>query len=194
MGNQVARTPDHATRFVVMGVSGCGKSEIGRRLADRLGCAYAEGDEYHPPANIAKMAAGTPLDDTDRQGWLELLQAKIREAADHNEGLVLSCSALKRRYRDLLRSGDPLLTFIHLDGNRRLIASRMHARPGHFMPLSLLDGQLLDLEPLEADERGVRIDISQEPDTLIEEILQQLAVSSSFEKFGLVTPARPTVT
>src|SRR5713101_816943 len=111
-------------RWVVMGVSGCGKSEIGRRLALRLGVAYVEGDDDHPAHNVAKMATGIPLDDDDRHAWLLLLRARIAKARDSGEGLVLSCSALKRRYRDLLCGDDPTLIFVHLDGDRQLIASR----------------------------------------------------------------------
>lgn len=159
-------------RWVVMGVSGCGKSEIGRRLADALGIAYAEGDDDHPPANVAKMAAGTPLTDIDRGDWLLLLQSRIAAAAAQHTGLVLSCSALKRRYRDLLRAGDPGLVFVHLHGDRSLIAQRMHARPGHFMPPALLESQLRDLEPLQADEAGIVLDIADTPEQLIEQVMQ----------------------
>lgn len=169
--NQVVQS----TRCVVMGVSGCGKSEIGRRLAQRLGFAYVEGDDHHTAGNIAKMAAGIPLDDNDRHAWLLILQSRIRSAKERDEGLVLSCSSLKRRYRDLLRLGDPSLVFIHLDGDRELIASRMQARPGHFMPLALLESQFRDLEPLAADERGIRIDTEAEPEKLVDQIVAQYA-------------------
>jgi gluconokinase len=159
-------------RWVVMGVSGCGKSEIGQRLADALGIAYAEGDDDHPPANVAKMAAGTPLTDLDRRDWLLLLQSRIAAAAAANQGLVLSCSSLKRRYRDLLRAGDPALVFVHLHGDHALIARRMHERPGHFMPPALLESQLRDLEPLQADEAGIVLDIADTPEQLIEQVMQ----------------------
>jgi gluconokinase len=160
-------------RWVVMGVSGCGKSEIGRQLAARLAIPYAEGDDYHTPANVAKMAAGTPLTDADRHDWLLTLQAKIAAAVAAGEGLVLSCSSLKRRYRDLLRSADPALIFIHLDGPRDLIATRMQARPNHYMPMSLLDSQFAALEPLEPDECGLRLDIHASPEQLIDAIVQR---------------------
>lgn len=166
-------------RWVVMGVSGCGKSEIGRRLAARLGIDHFEGDTDHQPANIAKMAAGIPLDDADRQGWLRLLQARIADAAARGAGLVLSCSALKRRYRDVLRAGDPDLYFVHLDGARDLIAQRMQARPGHFMPVSLLDSQLRDLEPLQADEQGIRLDIALAPQALVEQVVRAFPTRSA---------------
>ena len=159
-------------RWVVMGVSGCGKSEIGRRLAAALGIAYAEGDDDHPPANVARMAAGTPLTDVDRRDWLHLLQARIVQAAVQDAGLVLSCSSLKRRYRDLLRAGDPALLFVHLQGERELIAQRMRERPGHFMPPALLESQLRDLEPLQPDEAGLVLDIASTPEQLIGQVLQ----------------------
>lgn len=159
-------------RWVVMGVSGCGKSAVGRILADRLGVSHFEGDAYHPPANIAKMAAGTPLDDADRHGWLILLQQHIAEAVKNGIGLVLSCSALKRRYRDLLREGDPNLLFLHLDGDRELIAERMQARSNHFMPVALLESQFRDLEQLQPDECGLAVDIRQPPETLVEQARQ----------------------
>jgi gluconokinase len=177
MTDQSKRNAPRPQRWVVMGVSGCGKSEIGRRLADRLAINYAEGDDDHPAGNVAKMAAGGPLDDADRLAWLLVLQSKIKAAAERNEGLVLSCSALKRRYRDLLRAGDPALVFVHLDGPRALIAMRMQARPNHFMPLSLLDSQFRDLEPLAPDERGIRLDIRTAPDQLVDQVVRKCTSS-----------------
>ena len=159
------------TRWVVMGVCGCGKSSIGRLLAERLGVAYLEGDDYHSAANVAKMAAGTALTDADRQQWLLALQQKIGAAEAAGAGLVLSCSSLKRRYRDLLRAADPQLRFAHLAGPRELIAGRMRARGNHYMPTSLLDSQLRDLEPPGADEAGIRLDISRTPAQLVDDIL-----------------------
>jgi carbohydrate kinase (thermoresistant glucokinase family) len=158
-------------RWVVMGVCGCGKSEIGQRLAASLQVPFLEGDAFHSAANVGKMAAGMPLDDTDRADWLLRLQGEIAAARARGEGLVLSCSALKRRYRDLLRAADPELRFAHLAGERALIAARMQARTEHYMPTSLLDSQLRDLEPLGADEAGVRLDISRAPAALIDDIL-----------------------
>ena len=154
-----------------MGVSGCGKSEVGRALSEALGVPFLEGDDFHSAANVAKMSAGTPLTDDDRADWLLALQAQIRNACDSGIGLVLSCSALKRRYRDLLRVGDPALRFAHLLGERALIEARMKARPGHYMPPSLLDSQLQALEPLQADEAGIVLDIRKPIAELVAEIL-----------------------
>ena len=159
-------------RWVVMGVSGCGKSSVGQALADALGVPFLEGDAFHSPANVAKMSAGTPLTDEDRVDWLAALASEIRAAADKGEGLVLSCSSLKRRYRDQLRSGDETLRFAHLHGERELILARMQARKDHYMPPSLLDSQLALLEPLQKDEAGVLLDIRKDPATLVEEILR----------------------
>jgi gluconokinase len=165
------QTNNHSSqRWVVMGVSGCGKSEVGRQLAQLLQVDFIEGDAYHSAANVAKMAAGIPLTDDDRADWLRTLEQRIAAAREAGVGLVLACSALKRRYRDLLREGDPDLRFAHLDGARELIAQRMGARTAHFMPTSLLESQLRDLEPLGADERGVRIDIVKPPAALAQEI------------------------
>ena len=157
-------------RWVVMGVSGCGKSTVGQALATAQGVPYVEGDQFHPDANVAKMSAGMPLNDDDRAGWLLALQAQIRDARKHDAGLVLSCSALKRRYRDLLRQGDPALRFAHLSGPKELIAARMQARQNHYMPPSLLDSQFRDLEPLQDDEAGITLDIGTAPELLVEQI------------------------
>lgn len=159
-------------RYVVMGVSGCGKSEIGARLAERLGYPHLEGDRYHSARNIEKMAAGIPLNDDDRRDWLHVLGSEIAAACEESRGLVLSCSALKRSYRDLLRQGDPALIFIHLSGDRSIIEDRMRARPNHFMPVSLLDSQLKDLEPLGDDEAGMELDIRFAPEDIVHRVLK----------------------
>ncbi len=158
--------------WVVMGVSGCGKSSIGLALADALGAIFIEGDLFHPPANVAKMSAGYALNDADRAGWLLNLQNEIRAARSHGGGVVVSCSALKRSYRDLLRAAEPALRFAHLAGERDVIFSRMQERVGHYMPLSLLDSQLALLEPLQADEAGLQLDLNQTPKQLVEAILK----------------------
>lgn len=148
----------------------------------RLGITLFEGDTVHSVENVAKMAAGTPLTDVDRQGWLALLRDRIREAREADASLVLSCSALKRSYRDILRQGDPDLVFVHLHGDRNVIANRMQARPGHFMPVSLLESQLRDLEPPGEDERAIRIDI----DTPLEEMADRI-----LENFSNLPENRP---
>lgn len=149
---------------VVMGVAGTGKTTIGPLLAARLGVPYAEGDDFHPPANIAKMSAGTPLDDEDRWPWLDAIGTWAHERA--GLGGVVSCSALKRSYRDRLRAAAPGLVFVHLTGSRELIEDRMGHRQGHFMPTALLDSQFATLEPLTADEAGVAVDVSGGPEEI----------------------------
>lgn len=161
---------DSNCRWVIMGVSGCGKSTIGAALADFLALPFLEGDEFHPPGNVAKMSAGTPLDDNDRAGWLQALAAEIGSARERGTGLVLSCSALKRRYRDMLRQADPALRFVHLQGPASLIAERMARRTDHYMPPSLLESQLRDLEPLQDDEAGCKLDITLPPPELVARI------------------------
>jgi gluconokinase len=156
-----------------MGVSGCGKSTVGQALATANAVGFVEGDQFHPQANVAKMSAGVALNDDDRADWLLTLQAQIREARERGEGLVISCSALKRRYRDLLREGDPALRFAHLSGPKELIAARMQTRVGHYMPTSLLDSQFRDLEPLQADEAGITLEIKVPPDDLVTQIRRE---------------------
>ncbi|MFJ9041282.1 gluconokinase [Streptomyces sp. NPDC102406] len=162
---------------VVMGVAGTGKTTIGPLLAERLGVPYAEGDDFHPPANIAKMTAGTPLTDEDRRPWLDA----IGEWAHGRAGLggVVSCSALKRSYRDRLRAGAPGVVFVHLTGDRKLIEDRMSHRQGHFMPTALLDSQFATLQPLEADEAGVGVDVSGSPEEIADRAVRALAALDS---------------
>ncbi|MFA9219510.1 MAG: gluconokinase [Sphingomonadaceae bacterium] len=164
-----------AQRWVVMGVSGCGKSTVGQALASALALEFVEGDDYHPAANVARMAAGIPLTDADRAVWLQALCERLRAAQAQGRGLVLSCSALKRSYRDLLRSADPALRFAHLDGSRELIAARMQARSQHYMPLSLLDSQLRDLQPLQPGEAGLTLELHRPPQQLVAQILARRA-------------------
>lgn len=162
--------------WVVMGVSGCGKSEVGRRLAQALGARFIEGDAFHPPQNLAKMSAGVPLSDVDRWDWLRALRAEIVRVREAGEMPVLACSSLKRAYRDLLRGDghDRDVCFVHLHGDRALIAARMAARSSHFMPLALLDSQLRDLEPLQPDECGLTLDLRDAPAALVEQVLANL--------------------
>jgi gluconokinase len=149
---------------VVMGVSGTGKTTVGRLLAEALGVPYAEADDFHPAANIAKMRSGTPLDDADREPWLDAVGAWAAGRA--GLGGVVSCSALKRAYRDRLRAASPGLFFVHLAGERDLIADRLAQRRGHFMPSGLLDSQFAALEPLQADEYGITVPVTAGPEAV----------------------------
>jgi gluconokinase len=152
-----------------MGVSGSGKSNIGAAFARALGVPFVEGDQYHSAENVARMASGIPLTDDDRLGWLRSIGARIREAADTGTGLVISCSALKRSYRDILRAeaGAPELQFIFLHGPRSLLAERLAGRHGHFMPPSLLDSQIATLEEPSPDEHAWACDIEDPPGAIV---------------------------
>ncbi|MFJ4681523.1 gluconokinase [Kitasatospora sp. NPDC088783] len=161
--------------IVVMGVSGVGKTTVARLLADRLDLPYAEADDFHPAANIAKMSAGTPLDDCDRQPWLRALGGWLGERAAAGSGGVVTCSALKRDYRDLLRAACPDAFFLHLSGSHDLVGDRLAHRTGHFMPPALLDSQYAALEPLQPDERGTVLDVGAAPDTLVDRAVAALA-------------------
>lgn len=157
-------------RVVVMGVSGSGKSTVGLALAQRLRIPFVDADTLHPAANIAKMAAGEPLDDDDRYPWLD----KVGEwLADHRDGGVVSCSALKRRYRDQLRAHCPDVEFLHLAGSPALIGGRLAARTGHFMPAALLRSQFDALEQLAADEPGATVDVGRDVDAIIDTFLSR---------------------
>jgi gluconokinase len=151
-----------------MGVSGSGKSTVGVALAQRLRVPFVDADTLHPPANVAKMTAGEPLDDDDRYPWLEEVGDWL---ACHREGGVASCSALKRKYRDQLRAHCPRVEFLHLRGSPELSSNRLAARSGHFMPAALLRSQFDALEPLGADEAGVTVDAGQDIDTIIDTFL-----------------------
>jgi len=155
-----------------MGVSGSGKSTVGAALARRLGVPFADADAFHPPANIAKMAASTPLTDADRYPWLEAVGKWL---ADHEDGGVMSCSALKRTYRDRLRAHCPRLELLHLTGSPELIAGRQAGRPGHFMPSALLTSQFDTLEPLGTDERGIALDVGQSVESIVERFVAYLS-------------------
>jgi gluconokinase len=158
-----------ASPIVVMGVSGSGKSTVGAALAQRLRVPFADGDDFHPPANIAKMTAGQPLDDDDRYPWLEAIGQWL---ADHHDGGVMSCSALKRKYRDQMRRHCPDVEFLHLSGTPEVIGKRQASRPGHFMPASLLQSQFATLEPLDPDERGIAIDVDQNIDSIVDDYVE----------------------
>lgn len=144
-----------AEHVVVMGVSGTGKSTVGRLLADDLGWAFLEGDDVHPAANVAKMRAGIPLTDADRAPWLAAIRDELSANADEGRSTVVTCSALRRAYRDVLREARGRVRFVHLEVPPDELARRMAQREGHFMPASLLASQLATLEPLGPDEDGV---------------------------------------
>lgn len=158
--------------LVVMGVSGSGKSTVGAALAQRLRVPFADADDFHPEANIAKMSAGIALDDHDRRPWLDAIGEWL---AAHPDGGVMSCSALKRSYRDRLRHHASNVVFLHLAGTPEVLARRMAGRPGHFMPASLLHSQLATLEPLEPDEHGDTLDVDQSVDDLVQQYVDHLA-------------------
>ena len=156
---------------VVMGVSGSGKSTIGRLLAERLGCAFYDGDDYHPPANIAKMAAGIPLDDSDRAEWLGALVSLIANSLARGECGVIACSALKKRYRDVLRLDERQVRFVYLRGSFDAIQARLQSREGHFMSTSLLQSQF---DALEEPDEAIVVDATLEPERVLDTIMEQL--------------------
>jgi carbohydrate kinase (thermoresistant glucokinase family) len=153
-----------------MGVAGSGKSTVGRALADRLGWDFAEGDDLHPAANIAKMAAGHPLSDADRAPWLALVRDWIDSRVQAGRPGVITCSALKRSYRDVLR--DEHVVFVHLSATREQLLPRLVARTGHFMPAALLDSQLADLEPPDDGEQAITVDATLSVDRQVSQILE----------------------
>lgn len=144
--------------LVVMGVSGCGKSSVGAAIVERSGGRLIEGDAFHPAANIAKMSAGIPLDDTDRAGWLQRLGEEMAKWVAQGQRPVLTCSALKRKYRDTLRDAVPELGFVFLELSREEAADRVAHRPGHFMPASLIDSQFAALEPPTGEAHTLAVD------------------------------------
>lgn len=157
------------TVVAVMGVSGSGKSTVGRLLAQRLMVPFLEADDLHPAANRAKMAAGLPLDDEDRLPWLRSLADWIREATDSGRGGVMACSALKHEYRDLFRSAGAGVWFLHLDLDRATAYRRVTGRTDHFMPGGLVDSQYAALEPLRPEEPGLTVDAAADPRTIVDE-------------------------
>lgn len=164
------------SHLVVMGVSGSGKTTIATRLAARLGYVFAEGDEFHSEANVAKMARGEPLNDTDRAPWLAALAAWIAAHNDSGRSTVLTCSALKRSYRGALQAGAPgRVFFLYLAVPRAALVERMKRRKGHYMPPELLESQLATLEALAPDEPGFTLDGAAAPDAIVEQALERLA-------------------
>lgn len=172
---QQPSTPDDAPRhLVVMGVSGVGKTTVAEQLAVRLDYEFAEGDDYHPPANIEKMSAGTPLDDEDRIPWLRVLADWVRERHQDGRSTVMTCSALRRRYRDVLREGAADTFFVHLVGEQALLLERMAGRR-HFMPPTLLQSQFATLEALEDDELGLTVEVTDPPARIVEKVVVALS-------------------
>jgi len=161
---------------VVMGVSGSGKSTVGRALAAELGWPFAEGDDFHPPANVARMRAGQPLTDEQRAPWLAAIAAWTR---DQHGGAVVACSALRRSYRDVLRGGGVDVRFVMLNVEPAVLAQRMAHRPEHFMPASLLASQLDTLEPLAPDEDGITLDAAGRPEQVVADIRARLALGEA---------------
>ncbi len=165
---------DAARVLVVMGVSGSGKTTVAEKLAARLRWPFQEGDALHPPANVAKMHGGTPLTDEDRWPWLDRIAAWIDARLAEGEHGILTCSALKRSYRQRIIGGRSGVRLVYLWGERDLLAARIGARHGHFMPPTLLDSQLATLEPPGADERPITVHVGPAPEVLVEQIVTAL--------------------
>lgn len=160
--------------LIVMGVSGSGKSTIADKLAERLGWAFEDGDKFHPSSNVAKMSAGHPLTDEDRWPWLQAIADEIDRVCKAGERAVIACSALKRAYRDILVHGRSDVRIVFLKGNQDLIAHRLAARKGHFMPPGLLDSQFRTLEPPGANENPVVVSIDASIEAIVDDIVHQL--------------------
>ncbi|TBX75237.1 gluconokinase [Rhizobium laguerreae] len=172
--------PDERTNkahaIIVMGVSGCGKSSVGEKLAEALHLAFIEGDALHPAANVEKMSKGIPLTDEDRMPWLDRIGEDIKASLEKSEGIIVSCSALKRLYRDRLRAAaGGNLFFVYLEGSRALLMKRMAERKGHFMPVSLLDSQLATLEVPTGEQGVVTVDIDDTVEGIATKALEGLA-------------------
>jgi carbohydrate kinase (thermoresistant glucokinase family) len=168
-------TDDVPQHLVFMGVSGSGKSTVARAVKERLGWEFAEGDDFHPPENLAKMSEGIPLTDSDRWGWLESLADWTTERDARGESTIITCSALRRAYRDVLRRGGEGTFFVHCTGDKHMFLERMNARD-HFMPPSLLESQLDTLEPLRADEHGMDVDPALPVERLAAMVLARLGL------------------
>ncbi|GAA1934556.1 gluconokinase [Nocardioides hwasunensis] len=164
--------------LVLMGVSGSGKSTVAEAVRQRLGWEFAEGDDFHPPANVAKMREGIALTDADRWGWLESLAEWTAERDGRDEPTIITCSALRRAYRDVLRRGGDGTFFVHCTGDKHLILDRMNARD-HFMPPSLLESQLDTLEPLGSDEPGMDVDVALPVDRAAAMVLARLNLAAN---------------
>jgi gluconokinase len=168
--------PGSFTAIVVMGVSGAGKTTVARGIAAAMGWIFAEGDDFHPAANVVKMASGYPLTDEDRWPWLRAIGGWLDARLAAGESVVLTCSALKRSYRDLLRDGRSGVRFCELDAPPDILSDRLEHRKGHYMPPSLLPSQLATLEPLQPDEAGVRVSVAADPDQIVADALRGLGL------------------
>jgi carbohydrate kinase (thermoresistant glucokinase family) len=160
--------------LVLMGVSGCGKSTVGKLLAQQLGGRYEEGDSFHPESNVEKMRAGHPLTDEDRGPWLEAIATEIDRIRAEGAHIVLGCSALKRRYRDVIAGGRADVRIVYLKGSRELIGERIARRKHHYMPASLLDSQFAALEEPTPDEHAITVSVAPEPEEIVADILSKL--------------------
>jgi carbohydrate kinase (thermoresistant glucokinase family) len=169
-----AAEPALPSVLVLMGVSGCGKSTVGKLLAKKLGWRYEEGDSFHPKSNVEKMHAGHPLTDEDRRPWLEAIAHEIDRVRAAEEHVVLTCSALKRRYRDIIIGARPDVRLVYLQGSRELIGARIAKRKDHFMPAALLDSQFAALEEPTADERALTVSVAPSPDEIVANIRSKL--------------------
>ena len=173
---------DSPVALIVMGPSSIGKTTTAELLSRKLQWEFAEGDTFHPPANIEKMSAGTPLDDADRQPWLEKIRDWINEKAEAGSNVVLTCSALKRSYREILNGARADVRFVELVADKKLVAERMAQRKGHFMPPSLLESQFATLEDLHDDENGIKITVDAPPETVVERALTGLNLNSQIKQ------------
>ncbi|WP_246217813.1 gluconokinase [Jiella pacifica] len=166
------------TALVIMGPSGVGKSTTAELIAARLGWPFAEADEFHPKANIEKMTNGVPLNDEDRAPWLEAIRDWISREAKSGASTVLTCSALKRSYRDVLRQADARVRCVALEADPDLVATRLDKRKGHYMPKSLLQSQFADFQPLQPDEDGITVPVVAPPDEVVRTILSKLGLDA----------------
>lgn len=178
------------TSIVVMGVSGAGKTSVALEIARQLGWEYIEGDDLHPAANVAKMAAGTPLDDDDRWPWLRAIAEVIGEHEAGGTSLLVTCSALKRSYRDLLRAGHPSVWFAHVAVSEATLTERLQRRRGHYMPPSLLTSQLATLQPLQPDEPGAVIPGDGPLEQTVADLLADLLADLRAQRGRLDGPAQ----
>jgi gluconokinase len=163
------------TVVVVMGVSGSGKTTVGRRLAGELGWEFFDGDDLHPPENVRKMASGVPLDDGDREPWLRQIRALVDRRCKSDQPAVVACSALKRRYREVLLGGTAGVALVYLRGSREILAERLRGRSGHFMPPGLLDSQL---DALEEPRQALTVDVSLSPSEIVRVVESELGLPS----------------